>query len=144
MDGSDFRQTDARVASRERQWGGGMTVDVEYLKRENAWRWQAMSVRPDSKLDEVAARLVSRRPTYRAIEARTGVPWFVVAVIHEREAGGVMSANIAQGDPWNRVRVHVPAGRGPFNSFEDAAYDALVNCAPHASRWTDWSIGGTL
>jgi hypothetical protein len=38
----------------------------------------------------------------------------------------------------------VPAGRGPFASFEDAAVDALVNCAPHAARNTDWSIGGML
>ena len=45
---------------------------------------------------------------------------------------------------WNRVSVHVPAGRGPFGSWEDAAIDALVNCAPHAARNKDWSIGGTL
>jgi hypothetical protein len=38
----------------------------------------------------------------------------------------------------------VPAGRGPFTSFEDAAVDALVNCAPHAARNNDWSIGGML
>jgi hypothetical protein len=38
----------------------------------------------------------------------------------------------------------VPAGRGPFASFEDAAIDALVNCAPHAARNKDWSIGGML
>jgi hypothetical protein len=40
--------------------------------------------------------------------------------------------------------VHVPAGRGPFVSWEAAAIDALVNCPPHAARNEDWSIGGTL
>src|SRR5262249_7777547 len=35
-------------------------------------------------------------------------------------------------------------GRGPFASWEAATIDALVNCAPHAARNTDWSIGGTL
>jgi hypothetical protein len=39
---------------------------------------------------------------------------------------------------------HVPAGRGPFKSWEDAAVDALVNCAPYAARNKDWSIGGIL
>jgi hypothetical protein len=38
----------------------------------------------------------------------------------------------------------VPAGRGPFKSWEDAAVDALVHCAPHAARNQDWSPGGTL
>ena len=52
--------------------------------------------------------------------------------------------SLAQGDPWNRVSVHVPAGRGPFKSWEDAAVDALVNCSPYAARNKDWSIGGTL
>jgi hypothetical protein len=40
--------------------------------------------------------------------------------------------------------VHVPAGRGPFKSWEEAAVDALVNCRPCAARNRDWSIGGTL
>jgi hypothetical protein len=39
---------------------------------------------------------------------------------------------------------HVPAGRGPSKSWEDAAVDALVNCAPRAARNKDWSIGGIL
>jgi hypothetical protein len=40
--------------------------------------------------------------------------------------------------------VHVPAGRGPFVSWEAAAVDALVNCAPYVARNMDWSIGSTL
>jgi hypothetical protein len=40
--------------------------------------------------------------------------------------------------------VHVPAGRGPFKSWEEAAIDALVHCAPYAARNMDWSIGRTL
>jgi hypothetical protein len=40
--------------------------------------------------------------------------------------------------------VHVPAGRGPFISWEAAAIDALVNCAPYAARNADWSIGPSL
>jgi lysozyme family protein len=65
-------------------------------------------------------------------------------VIHEREASQSWSGSLAQGDPWDKVSVHVPAGRGPFRSWEDAAVDALVNCAPYAARWKDWSAGGAL
>jgi lysozyme family protein len=68
----------------------------------------------------------------------------VIAVIHERECSQDWSRSLAQGDPWNRVSVHVPAGRGPFRSWEQAAVDALVNCAPHAARNRNWSIGRTL
>ncbi|MCC8946019.1 hypothetical protein H8A97_13140 [Bradyrhizobium sp. Arg62] len=76
--------------------------------------------------------------------SRTGVPWFVIAVIHERECSQSWAGSLAQGDPWNKKSVHVPAGRGPFNSWEDCAVDALVNCAPYAARNKDWSIGGVL
>jgi hypothetical protein len=40
--------------------------------------------------------------------------------------------------------VHVPAGRGPFISWEAAAVDALVNCSAYAARNADWSIGQAL
>jgi hypothetical protein len=52
--------------------------------------------------------------------------------------------SIAQGDFFDSKSIHVPAGRGPFPSWEDAAVDALVNCAPCAARNKDWSIGGIL
>ena len=62
----------------------------------------------------IAKSLVATKPRYRAVEARTGVPWFVIAVIHERESGQNCFASLAQGDPWNRVSVHVPPpGVGP-------------------------------
>jgi hypothetical protein len=41
------------------------------------------------------------------------------------ECGQDWTLNIAQGDPWNKRSVHVPKGRGPFNSWEEAAIDAL-------------------
>src|SRR5262249_6922298 len=62
----------------------------------------------------------------------------------ERECSQSWTGSLAQGDPWNKVSVHVPAGRGPFPSWEDAAVDALVNCSPRTAQWTDWSVGGAL
>jgi hypothetical protein len=37
-----------------------------------------------------------------------------------------------------------PRGRGPFKSWDEAATDALVDCAPYLARNKDWSIGGAL
>jgi lysozyme family protein len=38
-------------------------------------------------------------------------------VIHEREASQSWKANLAQGDPWNAVSIHIPRGRGPFRKL---------------------------
>jgi lysozyme family protein len=117
-------------------------VDLKALIAHNAAHWKNVIAMRD--FSAVAERLVAAKDRYQAISNRTKVPWFIIAVIHEREADQDWTANIAQGDPWNEISTHTPDGRGPFLSFEAAAYDALVNCAPHAGRWTDWSAGGGL
>jgi lysozyme family protein len=38
----------------------------------------------------------------------------------------------------------VPAGRGPFSSWEEAAIDALLNCHPYLGKRKDWSLAGVL
>lgn len=50
------------------------------------------------------------------VERITGVPWFVIAVIHQRDASQGWDRSIAQGYPWDKVSIHVPKGRGPFVS----------------------------
>lgn len=117
-------------------------TDLNALTRANATRWTNAKLTRD--VTSIARRLVAARPRYLAVEASTGVPWAVIAVIHMRESSQDWTKSLAQGDPWNRVSVHVPAGRGPFRSWEEAAIDALVGCAPYAARNKDWSIGGTL
>ena len=116
------------------------------LKAANDARWAHMRVTLTllAHIDGVADRLLAAKARYQNIAAITHVPWFVIAVIHEREASQSWLANIAQGDPWCKVSTRVPRGRGPFASWEDAAIDALKNCAPCAGRWGDWSAGGAL
>jgi lysozyme family protein len=119
-------------------------TDLAALKCANAKRWEnAKLIR---NFSSVARHLVSpsAKSTYQAVSAKTDVPWAAIAVIHERECSQDWTRSLAQGDPWNRVSVRVPAGRGPFKSWDEAAIDALVNCAPYAARNKDWSIGGTL
>ena len=117
---------------------------VANLIAQNAERWVDAKRSRAVEFARIAKRLVSAKDCYQAIAKMTSVPWFVIAVIHEREAAQDFSRSIAQGDPWIRMSVHVPKGRGPFKSFEDAAVDALVNCAPYAAKWTDWSPGGAM
>jgi lysozyme family protein len=121
-----------------------LMTDIITLKAANAQRWA--SARLTWNFASVAKHLVSldAKSRYQAVAAKTGVPWPAIAVIHERECSQDWTGSLAQGDPWNRVSVHVPAGRGPFKSWEEAAVDALNNCAPYAGRNKDWSIAGLL
>lgn len=113
----------------------------------NGERWAQMSVKPGEvrTLDAIVARLTSdfAKSRYQAVEAMTHVPWPVIAVIHEREASQSWMANLAQGDRWDRVSTHVPAGEGPYPSWMAAAVHALT-ADDHLSQWKDWSIGGAL
>lgn len=120
-------------------------TDLSKLIVDNAARWATAKI-TGVGFGTVALRLCDpdARTQYDQLSAKTNVPWYAIAVIHEREASQDWHANIAQGDPWNRVSRHDPTGRGPFTSWQDAGYDALVNCAPHAAKWTDWSTGGLL
>lgn len=121
---------------------------TDTLKQQNQLRWSKCKINSDRDglFTTVAARLTApaAKTRYKAVEAKTGVPWWFIAVTHEREASQSWTKSLAQGDPWNKVSTHVPAGRGPFKSWEDAAYDALVNCPPYAARNKDWSAGGSL
>lgn len=116
--------------------------DINALMAANARRWGAAKL--TRSFDATARRLVAAKAHYQVVEKATGVPWAVIAVIHERESSQSWSRSLAQGDPWDQVSVHVPAGRGPFRNWEEAAIDALVNCSPYAARWKDWSAGGAM
>jgi lysozyme family protein len=90
--------------------------------------WAKAKVRTDSQAtaDKNAKAILANRARYEAVERKTGVPWFWIAATHYRESSFNWSRSLAQGDPWNKVSVRVPKGRGPFASWEDAAIDALV------------------
>lgn len=121
-------------------------IDLAKLAATNLTRWNQGHVLPEwlRVLDTVAHRLVNAKSRYQNVRTVSGVPWPIIAVIHQRESSQSWTASLAQGDPWDKASIHVPKGRGPFSSWEAAAEDALVECAPHLSRWDDWTIGGAL
>ena len=117
------------------------------LKQANAARWDNAKVTRASAFAKVAKKLVANKARYQGIEAQTGVPWFVVAVIHERECAADFKGVLHNGElivGTGRKTKIVPAGRGPFTTWEEAALDALKNAPPKAATNKDWSAGGTL
>lgn len=118
------------------------------LKTANKTRWDACHISADKgpAFKVVADRLTEAGAfsRYKNVEKLTGVPWWFIAVVHQREASQSWNAQLGQGDPLNKKSTHEPKGRGPFKTWEDGAVDALVNCPPYAAKNKDWSIGGAL
>jgi lysozyme family protein len=117
------------------------------LAAANAARWHRAALTRNDAAMAAARKLVAAKARYGRVAAATGVPWFVVAVIHQRESSGDFRGILHNGERIvgsGRVTTRVPKGRGPFASWEAAAQDALTDCHPYAARNTDWSLGGTL
>lgn len=113
----------------------------EALKAKNLKRWQ------DSKVTKtypaIVKKILANKPRYQQVEALTGVPWSIVAVIHVREADMNFNTQLAQGDPLSRVSSHVPRGQGPYtgpNAWVNAAVRALKDVG--GPSWKDWTPGG--
>lgn len=129
-------------------------TDLAKLKIANSDRWLKVHLTRGPEFIPVAQRLVAAKARYLPIEEATGVPWFIVAVIHEREASQNFNSQLGQGDPLGQISTHVPTGRGPFfnhpndppgqDAFYRAALDALIDCPPFAAKWNDWSAGGSM
>lgn len=104
-----------------------MSYEFSELKEDIAVKWAGMKISQHDfpSLDRTAIKLVADKERYLSLERRTTVPALVTMVIAERESGADPRMSLAQGDRWDRVSVHVPKGRGPFKSWEDAAIDAL-------------------
>jgi lysozyme family protein len=115
--------------------------------------WNVMKINPGviPYADSAAKLLITGRDKFQELSTLTHVPWGIIAVIGYREYGFLYEKgkppvlqwdkSLAQGDAWNTKSVHEPKGRGPFDSWLKAGYDALVNCPPFAAKWRDWSPG---
>jgi len=116
--------------------------------------WDRMKIKANrqAEVDSACNKLLAHKARYLACEEFTGVPWHMIAVLHMRESGARFDRQLGQGDPLNRPSVNEPKGRGPFLTFEESAYDALVvlkryNTVPDwrlekilywCERWNGW------
>ncbi len=118
------------------------------LAELNKKRWDNCKVPATMgpKFQRVAQSLSSPEAQlrYKAVEKTTGVPWWFIAVVHQREASQNWNTYLGNGQTLNKKTTIVPKGRGPFKTWEEGAVDALTNCAPFAAQNKDWSIGGAL
>ena len=76
----------------------------------------------------IREKIVASRSRYEEVEALTGVPWYVIAVIHTLEGSLNFKTHLHNGDPLSAKTVHVPKGRPPGTPpfrWEESAVDAL-------------------
>lgn len=125
-----------------------MSPQFEAFRADYARLWQAMKIHDDKipVVDAIARRLISSKSRYQAVSEVTKVPWFVIAVIHEREASANFHCHLHNGDPLSARTYHVPAGRPlppaqpPF-TWEESAADALA--LDGLTKIGSWSVERT-
>jgi lysozyme family protein len=108
-----------------------MSIRFDDLRAGYKQLWETMSERPEwtSKIERAAQGILKSKAEYRTVEAMTGVPWFVVGLIHTMESGGDFKTHLHNGDPLSARTSNVPAGRPstgipPF-SWSESAADAI-------------------
>jgi lysozyme family protein len=113
----------AKLASYYRALWDGLEVSPARAKEAEAW----------------AKKILANKSRYKKIEQATGVPWHFVALAHYRESTLNFQKNLCNGQPLNMRTTIVPKGRGPYESFEESAYDALVRIKGYNAQ-LDWSV----
>src|SRR6476660_2588488 len=123
-----------------------MFVLDEPLKAAYESLFNDCQVNEDSQddADHIIQKIVSNRQRYEDVSSSLNIPWYVIAVIHNMEAGLSFNTHLHNGDPLSARTVHVPAGRplqgNPPFTWEESAVDALQ--LEGFDHWTDWSIAG--
>jgi lysozyme family protein len=113
------------------------------LKARYTQFWRDMSVHSNRvpTLDAIARKLLANKARYQKVEAKIRVPWWFIAILHNRESSGNFAGVLHNGEhiigTGKKTRL-VPAGRGPFSTWEEAAEDALKMKGLH--KITDWSV----
>ena len=81
-------------------------ISVPQLITLNEQRWAKCIILPSrlAQVEATAKRLVatSAKTQYDSISQATGVPWWVIAVIHEREADQNWAAHLLRAIPGTR------------------------------------------
>ena len=106
-------------------------------------KFNSMIIFDTSKVLPIVEKIKSGRTIYELVSKDTGVPWYVIGIVHYKECSCNFNLHLHNGDPLTARTVRVPAGRpktgNPPFPWAYSARDALAD-RPNK----DWSINGTL
>ena len=107
-----------------------------------AQRWESAQVRKEKAhyVGAIAAQIRRNRGRYEAVAEKTGVPWTVIACLHNMECSLSFKLGLYCGDPLTARTRNVPrglpgTGRPPFE-WEATAADALRHDRLDRQGWS--------
>lgn len=119
---------------------------LEMLRADYVRKWTDLTVRA-AWVDEIQAaahRIAAGASRYAEIQKESGVPWWMIGLLHELEASCNFARHLHNGDLLSDRTHNKPSGRplkgGPPFTFRESALDALAYDG--LDRMTDWSVGG--
>lgn len=123
-----------------------MKHPFETLKPDYAALWASMTFTRTVEIERDAAKLIGYRDRYEAVSNATRVPTLVLAALHNRESGARFDTYLGNGQPLAKATTIVPKGRGPWESWQAGAVDALglLGLDKVADRPGGWSIERAL
>lgn len=74
------------------------------------WGHASVLISKQGVVNTIVDKIVANKATYEAAAKECNMPWFVIACIHELEAGLNFHTILANGDPLGEPTRHVPAG----------------------------------
>ena len=117
----------------------------ERVAAEYAQLWGCLEIKPERlhAVTAIARRIIDGRLRYGEVSAVTGVPWFIVGVLHAMECSRFpeFSQHLHNGDPLTARTRQVPrgrplAGKPPF-AWAASATDAIrYDNLDKVERWT--------
>ena len=118
------------------------------LRSEYERLFSQCQIRPERRaaVERIADRAQENAARYRAVADPRGLPWTVIAAIHNLESSQSFTRHLHNGDPLTARTRQVPAGRPldgqpPF-TWEFSARDALT--LQKLDGLDDWSLPASL
>lgn len=121
------------------------TFDATEAGYSKLWKSAQLKASDANQAETFANKIIAAEARYKGVQSSTGVPWFFIGALHMRESACSFSGVLHNGDQiigTGRLTTHVPAGRGPFLTWEDSAVDALK--MKDMQRVQEWSAARML
>jgi lysozyme family protein len=107
------------------------------------WDKAVVNARHRVQVSRIADRILANRSRYESVASTSGVPWYVIAGLHNMESSGSFRHHLHEGSPLSGRTRWVPKGRPkggkpPF-TWEASATDALAYDSMGAVKWSSLS-----
>lgn len=90
--------------------------------------YNTMKFTRSAAINTAAKKIINNKNRYISIQNKTGVPWYFIGALHMREANNDFRGILHNGERiigTGRKTTLMPNGRGPFNTWEEAAIDSI-------------------